>query len=135
QFLANANHTSVSVFTINTASGLLGPVSGSPFIKTGTGSIAGLDFSCAGDRLYAVEATGSPTTADGWIVNTTTGSLTPAPSTPFHTPGNDSAMVLYTPDNSLLFESNQFSNSINPFQVNSNGSLTNTGKFGKIGRA
>ena len=130
QFLAIANQTSVSMFTINTASGLLGPVSGSPFIKTGAGSIAGLDFSCVGDRLYAGEATGSPTTADGWIVNTTTGALTPAPSTPFHTPGNDSAMVLYSPDNSLLFESNQFSNSINPFQVNSNGSLTNTGKFG-----
>src|SRR5712672_1668857 len=111
------------------------PVPGSPFAKTGSGSLSGLDFSCAADRLYAGEATGSPALADAWVVDNTaniatTGVLTPVPGTPFTSSGNNSNLVLYSPDNSLLFESNQFTNSVNSFQVNPDGSLVNVGKFG-----
>ncbi|MGZ4874122.1 MAG: MBG domain-containing protein, partial [Candidatus Angelobacter sp.] len=132
QFLATSNQTSVSMFTIN--AGVLTPVPGSPFAKTGSGSLSGLDFSCAADRLYGGEATGSPALADAWTVNNTPGAtagvLTPVPGTPFTSSGNNSNLVLYSPDNSLLFESNQFTNSVNSFMVNANGSLTNVGKFG-----
>jgi len=69
QFLAISNQTSVSMFTIN--AGVLTPVPGSPFAKTGSGSVSGLDFSCAADRLYAGEATGSPALADAWVVDNT----------------------------------------------------------------
>ena len=44
--------------------------------------------------------------------------------------GQQSNMVLYSPDNAWLFQSNQFTNSINTFQVNPDGSLVNVGKFG-----
>ncbi|HET9167174.1 MAG TPA: beta-propeller fold lactonase family protein, partial [Candidatus Angelobacter sp.] len=44
QFLAIANQSSVSTFTINTTTGALTPVLGSPFPKTGTGLVTGLDF-------------------------------------------------------------------------------------------
>src|SRR5690349_302551 len=133
QFLATSNQTSVSMFTIN--AGLLTPVPGSPFAKTGSGSLSGLDFSCAADRLYAGEATGSPALADAWTVDNsvgtaTSGVLTPVPGTPFTSSGNNSNLVLYSPDNTLLFQSNQFTNSINSFQVNPDGSLVNVGKFG-----
>ena len=133
QFLATSNQTSVSMFTIN--AGLLTPVPGSPFAKTGSGSLSGLDFSCAADRLYAGEATGSPALADAWTVDNsvgtaTSGVLTPVPGTPFTSSGNNSNLVLYSPDNTLLFQSNQFTNSVNSFQVNSDGSLVNLGKFG-----
>jgi 6-phosphogluconolactonase (cycloisomerase 2 family) len=133
QFLAISNQTSVSMFTIN--AGVLAQVTGSPFAKTGSGSLSGLDFSCAADRLYAGEATGSPALADAWTVDnsvntTTSGILTPVPGTPFTSSGNNSNLVLYSPDNSLLFQSNQFTNSVNSFTVNSDGSLVNTGKFG-----
>jgi 6-phosphogluconolactonase (cycloisomerase 2 family) len=130
QFLAISNETSVSMFIINATTGALTPVIGSPFPKTGSGTLSGLDFSCAADRLYGGEATGSPALLDAWTVNTTSGALTPVPGTPFSSSGNDANLVLYSPDNSLLFQSNQFSNSINPFLVNSDGTLLNTGKFG-----
>ncbi|HEY4675769.1 MAG TPA: beta-propeller fold lactonase family protein, partial [Candidatus Angelobacter sp.] len=133
QFLAISNQTSVSMFTIN--AGALTPVTGSPFVKTGSGSLSGLDFSCAADRLYAGEATGSPALADAWTIDNNPGSatlgvLTPVPGTPFTSSGNNSNLVLYSPDNSLLFQSNQFTNSVNSFTVNSDGSLVNTGRFG-----
>jgi 6-phosphogluconolactonase (cycloisomerase 2 family) len=133
QFLATSNQTNVSMFTIN--AGVLTPVPGSPFAKTGSGSLSGLDFSCAADRLYAGEATGSPALADAWTIDNTPGSptlgvLTPVPGTPFTSSGNNSNLVLYSPDNSLLFQSNQFTNSINSFTVNPDGSLVNTGRFG-----
>ncbi|HEY1939352.1 MAG TPA: MBG domain-containing protein [Candidatus Angelobacter sp.] len=133
QFLAISNQTSVSMFTIN--AGTLTAVPGSPFSKTGSGSLSGLDFSCAADRLYAGEATGSPALADAWTVDNslntpTSGILTPVPGTPFTSSGNDSNLVLYSPDNTLLFQSNQFTNSVNSFSVNSDGSLVNVGKFG-----
>src|SRR6476646_1702138 len=133
QFLAISNQTSVSMFTIN--AGMLGPVPGSPFAKTGSGSLSGLDFSCAADRLYGGEATGSPALADAWTIDNapaspTLGLLTPVPGTPFTSSGNNSNLVLYSPDNSLLFQSNQFTNSVNSFQVKSDVSLVNIGKFG-----
>jgi hypothetical protein len=58
EFLAVSNETSVSMFFINAASGALTQVIGSPFPKTGSGTLSGLDFSCAADRLYSGEATG-----------------------------------------------------------------------------
>src|SRR5579864_6033629 len=141
QFLATSNQTSVSMFTlsevtINLQLTLqLTPVAGSPFAKTGSGSLSGLDFSCAADRLYGGEATGSPALADAWTVDNsvgtvTSGVLTPVPGTPFTSSGNNSNLVLYSPDNSLLFQSNQFTNSVNSFTVNPDGSLVNVGKFG-----
>ncbi|MFI5106308.1 MAG: beta-propeller fold lactonase family protein, partial [Terriglobales bacterium] len=84
KFLAASNENSVSVYTI--AAGVLTPVLGSPFPKTGTGFISGLDFSCAGDRLYGGEATGTTTITDAWTVNAS-GALTAVPGSPFHTTG------------------------------------------------
>ena len=133
QFLAISNQSNVSMFTIN--AGVLTPVPGSPFSKTGSGSLSGLDFSCAADRLYAGEATGSPALADAWTIDNapaspTLGLLTPVPGTPFTSSGNNSNVVLYSPDNSLLFQSNQLTNSVNSFTVNPDGSLVNVGRFG-----
>jgi 6-phosphogluconolactonase (cycloisomerase 2 family) len=130
QFLAVSNESSVSMFVINGVSGALTPVLGSPFLKTGSGILSGLDFSCAADRLYGGEATGSPALLDAWTVNTASGVLTPVPGTPFQSSGNNANIVLYSPDNTLLFQSNQFSNSVNPFIVNVDGTLGNVGKFG-----
>jgi 6-phosphogluconolactonase (cycloisomerase 2 family) len=97
QFLATSNQTNVSMFTIN--AGVLTPVPGSPFAKTGSGSLSGLDFSCAADRLYSGEATGSPALADAWTIDNapaspTLGVLTPVPGTPFTSSGNNSTLVL-----------------------------------------
>lgn len=132
QFLAISNQTSVSMFLIDASTGALTPVLGSPFPKTGTGSLSGLDFSCAADRLYGGEATGTPPLTDAWTVDPT-GVLTPVPGTPFKGIGNNSNIVLLSPDNSLLFQSNQSTNSVNSFHVSADGSLSGIGKFGGVG--
>jgi 6-phosphogluconolactonase (cycloisomerase 2 family) len=134
QFLATSNETSASLFTVNTATGALTPVLGSPFVKTGTGTLAGLDFnSCGNNLLYGGESTATSTSADAWSV-AASGALTALPGSPFHSiSGTNSNVVLLSPDNTRLFESNQLSNSVNSFTVNADGSLKNIGSFGGTG--
>ena len=134
QFLAVSNETSASVFAINTSTGALTSVLGSPFPRTGTGNLGGLDFnSCSNNFLFGGEATSVSTTADAWAVSTA-GALSPLPGSPFHSAtGTNSNVVLLSPDNRRLFESNQLSNSVNSFTVNADSSLTNIGSFGGIG--
>jgi hypothetical protein len=129
-FVAVSNENSVSVYTI--AAGVLTPVAGSPFPKTGTGFISGLDFSCAGDRLYGGEASGTTTITDAWTVDAN-GVLTPVSGSPFHSTGTNSNDLRLSPDNTLLLESNQASTSVNSFNLNADGSLSNVGKFGGAG--
>src|SRR5947209_10797003 len=95
QFLATSNETSASVFTIDAATGALTPVVGSPFLKSGTGSLAGLDFSsCGNNFLFGGEATAASTIADAWTV-APSGALSLVPSSPFHSAsGTNSSVVL-----------------------------------------
>ncbi|HWG48387.1 MAG TPA: MBG domain-containing protein, partial [Candidatus Acidoferrales bacterium] len=135
RFLAVSNGSSVSMFTVS--AGALTPVVGSPFAKLGPGSLSALDFSCTADangnlRLYAGEATTSPI-AEGWLVDPT-GVLSPTNASPYHSSGTNSNVVLFSPDNTLLFQSNQSSTSINSFLVNPDGSITNSGKFAGTGQ-
>ena len=133
QFLAIANEDSVSTFTLNSLTGALTPVLGSPFPKTGTGLVTGLDFNgCSNNRLYGGEATGTPALADAWTVDAA-GALFPIAGSPFQSTGADSNVVLATPNNALLFESNQLNNGITSFAINTDGSLTLLGKFGGVG--
>ncbi|HEV7674659.1 MAG TPA: beta-propeller fold lactonase family protein, partial [Candidatus Angelobacter sp.] len=84
QFLATSNETSASIFTVNTLTGALTSVLGSPFPKTGTGSLGGLDFNgCGNNLLYGGEATATSTIADAWTV-AASGALTALPGSPFH---------------------------------------------------
>jgi uncharacterized repeat protein (TIGR01451 family) len=131
RFLATANGTSASVFTID-ALGSLTPVLGSPFPIAGAGSLAGLEFSCGNDRLFGGEATGSPAIADAWSIDAT-GALAPVAGSPFTASGANSNVVLLSPNNAFLLQSNQFSNSINTFTVAADGSLTPSGSYGGVG--
>ncbi len=132
QFLAVANENSVSTFTINN-DGSLTPVLGSPFPKIGSGLVTGLDFNgCFNNRLYGGESTGTPGLADAWSVDPS-GALTAIAGSPFTSTGNDSNVVLVSPNNAVLFESNQFTNSISSFNINGDGSLAFLGRFGGIG--
>lgn len=131
QLLAVSNETSVSAYAIN-ADGSLTPAAGSPFPRTGGGLISGLDFSCAGDRLYGGEASfASSTITDGWSV-AADGTLTPLAASPFLGAGTDAQIVLLSPDNSSLFTSDQFHNSIISSSVAADGSLTTIGSFGGV---
>jgi uncharacterized repeat protein (TIGR01451 family) len=131
QLLAVSNESSVSVYSIN-ADGSLTPAANSPFQRTGNGLVSGLDFSCAGDRLYGGEASfASNTITDGWSV-AADGTLTPMAGSPFLGAGTDGQVVLLSPDNSTLFTSDQFNNKINSSSVAADGSLKTIGSFGGI---
>ena len=131
QLLAVSNESSVPVYSIN-ADGSLTPSAGSPYLRGGTGLVSGLDFSCAGDRLYGGEASfASNTITDGWSV-APDGTLTPLAGSPFLGTGTDGQIVLMSPDNSLLFTSDQFNNKINSSSVAADGTLKTIGSFGGV---
>jgi len=131
QLLAVSNESSVSVYSIN-ADGSLTPAASSPFPRGGTGLVAGLDFSCAGDHLYGGEASfANGTITDGWSV-APDGTLTALAGSPFLGTGTDGQVVLMSPDNSYLFTSDQFNNKINSSSVAADGSLKAIGSFGGV---
>ena len=131
QLLAVSNETSVSIYSIN-ADGSLTPSASSPFPRSGTGLVSGLDFSCAGDRLYGGEASfASNTITDAWSV-ATSGTLTALAGSPFLGAGTDGQVVLLSPDNSVLFTSDQFNNKIHASSVAADGSLKAIGSFGGV---
>ena len=126
RFLAVSHQSSVSVFTINAVDGSLTAAAGSPFAKGGTGLVGGLDFNCDGTLLYAAEGGATSSITDAWSV-AATGALTPIVGSPFGATGNDSNVVFLTPDNTILYQSNQGSKDFNTFTVNQDGSLTSIG--------
>jgi uncharacterized repeat protein (TIGR01451 family) len=131
QLLAVSNESSVSVYTIN-PDGSLTPSASSPFLRAGNGLVSGLDFSCAGDRLYGGEASfATNTITDGWSA-AVDGTLTPLAGSPFLGAGTDGQIVLLSPDNSLLFTSDQFNNKINSSSIAADGSLKAIGSFGGV---
>jgi 6-phosphogluconolactonase (cycloisomerase 2 family) len=128
RFLAVSHQSSVSVFTISGVDGSLTAVAGSPFAKGGTGLVGGLDFNCDGTLLYAAEGGSTSSLTDAWSV-AASGALTPIAGSPFTAAGNDSNVVFLTPDNTILYQSNQGSNDLNSFTVNADGTLTSIGVF------
>lgn len=132
KFLAVSNETSVSVYAINADGSLTAVAPGSPFARTGTGLVSSLEFSCAADRLYASEASfGSSSITDAWTADAN-GVLSPVAGSPFLAPGSDSNAVVLSPDNSLLFVSDQFTNKITSFSVHADGTLASLGSFGGV---
>ena len=117
---------SVSVFTISALDGSLTAVAGSPFAKTGPGLVGGVEFNCDGTFLYAAEGGATSSITDAWSV-AASGALTPITGSPFTAAGNDSNVVFLTPDNTILYQSNQGSKDLNTFTVNPDGTLTSIG--------
>jgi 6-phosphogluconolactonase (cycloisomerase 2 family) len=126
RFLAVSHQASISVFTISAVNGSLTAVAGSPFAKAGTGLVGGLDFNCDGTLLYAAEGGSTSSITDAWSV-AASGALTPILGSPFVAAGSDSNVVFLTPDNTILYQSNQGSKDLNTFTVNPDGTLTSIG--------
>jgi hypothetical protein len=133
QFLALSNLNTVSLFSINSLDGSLTAVANSPFSATGTGQNAGLEFSCRADRLYGAET--DPTTAitDAWSI-APTGALSPILGSPFLSAGANSSSVLFTPDNTTLYQTSPSANAVTPLHVNLDGSLTALATVGGPGQ-
>src|SRR5262249_50281018 len=128
QFLAVSNGVSVSVYSIN-GDGSLAAVAGSPFAETGSGTLAGLDFSSTSGLLYGAEASPTSALADAWTVGNG-GILSAITGSPFSTTAANSNSVLLSPNDSFLFASNTGSNSVSSFSVAAGGGLSSIGSFG-----
>jgi len=113
----------MGIFSIG-PNGALTPSSGSPFSGGGGGKLAGVDINCASDLLFGVEANSGNTIVDVFGI-ATNGALTSIPDSPFLADvGDNSNVTLLSPDDQLLFVSNQASSSVTAFTVASNGRVT-----------
>lgn len=113
---------SVGMFTI-APSGALTPVTGSPFPDGGAGIATGVDINAASNLVFVGEATGGNTIVDVFSI-AANGALAPIAGSPFLPGvGSNSNVPLLSPDDLLLFVSNQASNSVTVFGVAAGGSL------------
>ena len=112
--------------------GTLSPVPGSPFSGAGVGALAGIDINCGGKVLFG-GASNDQTTIVNVFDIATNGALTPLSGSPFPQPlppfpapgvGINSNVVLLSPNERLLFVSNQQSQSVTVFSVASSGNLS-----------
>ncbi len=121
-------HGVVVVFSIDPETGELMPVPGSPFPVRDPGGpdggVAGVDINCASSTLFVSEGTFGTTIVDVLSIDPDTGALTPIEGSPFAPGvGRNSNALLLSPDDSLLFVSNDSDNSVTVFTIGANGSL------------
>lgn len=125
-FVANfsTNNTgSISVFTINTTTGALTPITGSPF--TGSGPANGITINPAGTVLF-VAANG----VDAYSINSSTGALTAVSGSPFATPAAPYGVAV-DPTGKFLYASifgnltsTQTAPDVITYSISSSGALT-----------
>jgi 6-phosphogluconolactonase (cycloisomerase 2 family) len=123
KFLAAGLFGSVAIFGI-APDGSLTSVPGSPFPDGGVGFAAGVDVNCKSNLLFAGEANNGNTIVDVFSIGSN-GALTPITGSPFLAGvGNNSNIPLLSPDDRLLFVSNQNSPTVTAFRVAPDGTLT-----------
>jgi len=117
-FLASGLSGPVAVWSL-AGNGALTAVPGSPF--QGSGGDVGIDINCSGQQLFAGNDFSESTTVDVFSI-AVNGALTKVESATGV--GNNSNVVLLSPNNQLLFVSNQGGDTITVFTVSQNGHLT-----------
>src|SRR6266853_3546027 len=122
-YVINQNTNSVSVFSINAASGALTPASGSPF-PTGAEPF---HFSMDPSGKFAYVANGLSNNVSGYTVNPTTGALQEVAGSPFAT-GIEPAWLTVDPSGKFLYVSGETSNDVTMYSINgTSGVLTTLG--------
>lgn len=118
----------VAMFSI-AATGTLTMVNGAPFSDFGSGNLSGVDIDCAGSHLFGAEMTAGAPIVDVFSVGAA-GVLTPiqgSPFSPVNYAANNSNIAVLSPNDELLFVSNQGSSSVTAFNVDSGGALSLVG--------
>ncbi len=126
-YIPNRDSANISAFTINSSTGALTAVSGSPF-TSGTNTFA-LAANSAGTYLYATNpVTGSGATLSGFAINTITGALTSVAGSPY--PAGASPLVgapIIHPSQSFLYVNNYLDGAWYGYSIDSSsGALTAT---------
>jgi 6-phosphogluconolactonase (cycloisomerase 2 family) len=112
----------VSMFDIS-PTGVLTSVPGSPF--PASGQVAGVDCDCSSSHIFGGQAgqAGSNTRVSVFDIGPN-GSLSEIAGSPFTGPGINSNIPVLSPDDKILFVSNQFSDTVTVFSVATGGALT-----------
>jgi 6-phosphogluconolactonase len=118
-FLYAADHSDpsgneISVFSIDGTTGGLTPVAGSPFTFQANSGPWGMAISTTGKYLYTALSNASSVAALG--VNSSTGAITPLPTSPFPTNLIPQQLALY-PSGKFLYTGNVGLGSISAFSV------------------
>lgn len=124
-------HGAVAMFSIDSTTGELAPVAGSPFpirpSGENDGRAIGIDINCASDTLFVGEVTPGTTVLDVFSINQASGALTPIPNSPFESGGVNSSVPLLCTDDTILYVSNQgfpLPATVSSYTVAADGSLS-----------
>jgi 6-phosphogluconolactonase len=120
-YVANRGTNDVSAYTINTATGVLTPVTGSPF-PAGTNPSA---VAVSPNGRFAFVSNASTNNVSAYSINAATGVLTPVTGSPFSTGGAAPSAVTVSPNGAFAFVANLGSNNVSVFTINAGtGALT-----------
>ena len=114
----NTTQITTSVFTIDSSSGALTPIAGSPFLSPINSEVFSLAVHPSGKFLYGSFPVVNSIVA--WSINISTGALTVNPASPFAT-GNGTSMLLVAPNGNFLYALNGNDNTVSGFSIDANG--------------
>jgi DNA-binding beta-propeller fold protein YncE len=117
----NGQPSTIAGYQLDTTTGVLTPIPGSPFATGGNGAvIASIDPT--GKFLYTAHF--SSNTIQGFAIDQTSGALTAVPGGPFTTGTNPFAANI-DPSGKYLYSSSRGSNTVSSFAINqTSGALT-----------
>ena len=120
-YVPNANSSTISVYSINAATGALTPISGSPF--PGPGQPTQAAVAPSGQILYV--SGGNSNDIAAYRINRTTGALTPISGSPFPGGGTDLFSVAISSSDQFLYTADENSFQISGYSINATtGALT-----------
>ena len=94
-YVPNTSDVTISAFTLDRTSGVLSPVTGSPFPSGGKGNVNGpLGIAASGAFVYVCNASND---ISAFSINTSTGALMPVAGTPFVDGGNAPSAIVFVP--------------------------------------
>jgi 6-phosphogluconolactonase (cycloisomerase 2 family) len=125
-YVANDNDSpgTVSGYTLNTTTGALTEVAGSPFAVPGSIEVPAVAVDPAGKFLYASNASGPIGTIYAYTINKANGALTSVPGSPFAA-GDITGAGTVDPTGKFLYVTNYQSSNISAYTINAGtGALT-----------
>jgi 6-phosphogluconolactonase (cycloisomerase 2 family) len=122
-YLASINDNNVAGFAIDSVTGVLTAVPGSPF-PAGAGAGAIPAFSPNGKFLYVMNQNATPTgSVSGYAVDPNTGALAAIPGSPFAA-GKTPTWISFSPNGKFAYVSNSGSGNVSGYAVDAAGALT-----------
>jgi 6-phosphogluconolactonase len=108
-YAADSANNTIAGFSINSSTGALSPLAGSPFPCGGVHP-TGLAMDSNGSFLYVANQASNAVTA--FTIGSSSGALTAIPGSPFPSGGAQTTFVTVDPSNKFVYDTNQGSNNV-----------------------